>query len=331
MTCRRRLLGYALSFLPALALFGCLPASADPAAGTVRLGFVSPLSPSTELRGTSAFWERLAELGYTRGQNLEVESRWAEGHIDRLPALMAEVIRRKVDLIVTYSTPGALAAKNATTTIPIVVATMGDPVGTKIVASLARPGGNLTGLSHGYADIEGKWLELLKETVPRLSTVAVISNPNHATNRLVAKNLETVARGRGLKVRIVDVTGPETLVKAFGQAGRRAQAILVLSDPYMFARQAQIVSLAADHHLADLYTTPEFVDAGGLMSYGPDFAVMAGRTAEYVDKILKGAKAAEMPIEQPTRYLLLVNLAKAKVRGITIPESVLLRADGVIK
>jgi putative ABC transport system substrate-binding protein len=332
MSRRLALLGLALGFASAIALLNAPRVrAADPAQRTMRLGYVSPLSPSAELRGTNAFWERLSELGYVRGHSLIVESRWAQGRIDRLPALMSEVIRRKVDVLVTYSTPGAVAAKNATSTVPIVVATMGDPVGTKLVTSLAHPGGNLTGLSHGYADVEGKWLELLKEAVPRLSTVAVISNPDHPMNRLLARKLEDIAQTRGLKVRVFYVRGPESLDDAFGQAGRVAQAVLVLSDPYMFDHQRHIVELATAHRLPNMYTAPEFVDAGGLMAHGPDFAAMARRAADYVDKIFKGANPADLPIEQPTQYVLVVNLSAAKALGLTIPESILLRADEVVR
>jgi putative ABC transport system substrate-binding protein len=321
--------------LAALASAVCCPSvarAADPDQKVVRLGFVGPATPSTAPRALAAFWERLRELGYIEGENLVVERLWSEGRYDRLPALMAEMVGRKVDVLVTYSTPAALAAKNATTTIPIVGATMGEPVRTGVVASLARPGGNLTGLSVGWADgIGGKWLECLQETVPHLSTVAVITNPDNPVLRHLAKDVTAIARTRRLKVRIIDVRQPETLDRAFEQARQQAQAVLVFQDPVTVGNQRQVTALAAKYRLPAVYTLRDFVDAGGLMSYGPDLPVLYRRAAEYVDKILKGAKPADLPIEQPTQYVFVVNLKTAKALGLTIPESILIRADEVIR
>ncbi|MGH8611082.1 MAG: ABC transporter substrate-binding protein [Gammaproteobacteria bacterium] len=305
-------------------------AAAERADRVVRVGMVFPGSPTP--RYGPVFWERLRELGWVEGQNLIIERRWAEGRLDRLPALMAEMVERKMDVIVTQGTPHAIAAKNATSTIPIVNAGMGDPVGTGIAASLARPGGNLTGLSWGWTEgFAGKWLELLQETVPRLSTVAVIANPDHVMIRDQAKRLEAIAPTRGLKVRIIEVRGPEAFDLAFEQARRKAQAVLVLADPNLFAHQRRIVALAARHRLPDMHVMREFVDAGGLMAYGPDLAVMYRRAADYVDKILRGAKPADLPIEEPTKFIFIVNLKTAKALGLKLPESILLRADEVIK
>ena len=297
-----------------------------------RIGFVGPASSSTAPRALVAFWERLRELGYVEGQNLVIESRWAEGRYDRLPALMAEVIGRKVDVLVTYSTPAVIAARNATTTVPIVAAAMGDPVGTGLAASLARPGGNITGLSAGYDErFIGKLLELLQETVARLSTVAVIRNPNNLATRQQTEALRIAAPQLGVKIRIIEVREPNQVERAFEEAARRSQAVVVLSDPVIRVYQRQIIALVAKHRLVAIYPFPDFVDAGGLMAYGPDFVVMFRRAAEYADKILRGAKPADLPIEQPTRYVLSVNLKTAKALGITIPESILLRADEVIR
>ncbi len=312
-------------------LGSALARAAESAPKVVHVGFVSPLSPSTNMHGVDALWDRLRELGYVEGQNLLVETRWADGRIDRLAPLMAEMVRRKVDVLVTYSTPGAVAARNATSTIPIVVATMGDPIVTGLAVSLAHPGGNLTGLSHGYGDIGGKWLELLRETVPKLTTVAVITNPEHLMNRDEAKELEAIAPIRGIRVRVIEVRGPKGLDRAFEQAAREAQAVLVLSDPYMFAHQRRIVALAATQHLPDMHTVRDFVDAGGLMTYGPNVAVMFRRAADYVDKILKGTNPADLPIEQPTQYEFVINIKTANALGLSIPESILLRADEVIR
>ena len=306
--------------------------AAEPAQKAVRVGFVSPQSPSTELRGTGAFWERLHELGYVEGQNLVIEARWAEGRYDRLPALVAEVLGRKVDVLVTVASRATIVAQNATRTVPIVGAGLGDPLRTGLTASLAHPGGNLTGLSLGYTEgMAGKWLELLQETVPRLSTVAVIANPDNSPARDLAKELEVIAPARGLKLQVIEVREPGALDRAFEQARRKARAVLVLPDPILAAHREKVTALAAKHRLPSIYYLRDYVDAGGLMAYGPDLAVMWRRAADYVDKILKGAKPAELPIEQPTRYQLSINLKTAKALGLTIPESILIRADEVIR
>ena len=245
---------------------------------------------------------------------------------------MAELVGRKVDLLVTYGTPAAIAAKHATSTIPIVDAEMGDPIGTHIVSSLARPGGNLTGSSLGWSEeLAGKWLELLQETVPSLSTVAVIANLDHAMNRDQAKRLETVAPTRGIKIEIIKLSGPDTFARAFDEARRKAQAVLVLADPNLTTHRQRIVALATGHRLPDMHVVREFVDVGGLMAYAPDFIVLFRRAADYVDKILRGTNPADLPIEQPTKFMLIVNLKTAKTLGLRIPESILVRADEVIK
>jgi len=311
-----------------------LPAahSDEPTQRVARVGFVQPQSPSTATRGIDAFWAHLHELGWAEGQNLFVERRSAEGRYERLPALMTEVLGHKVDVLVTSGTAAAIAAKNATDKVPIVVGVMGDPLRTGLVASLARPGGNLTGLSLGYAEgMAGKWLQLLQETVPRLSNVAVITNPDNPLVRSLAKEVETIAPARGLKILRIEVRNPETLNHAFEQAGQKAQAVLVLPDPIIAEHRTQVSALATKYRLPTMYALRDFVDVGGLMVYGPDFAVAWRRAADYVDKILKGAKPADLPIEQPTKYVLVVNLKTAKALGITIPESILLRADEVIR
>jgi ABC-type uncharacterized transport system substrate-binding protein len=298
----------------------------------VRLGFVGASSSATASKGVTAFWDRLRELGYTEGENLVVERRWADGQLDRLPALMAEVVARKVDVIFTSGTPAAIAAKKATSTIPIVVAATGDPMGTGLVASLARPGGNLTGLSLEMTeDLSGKWLQLLQEAVTHLSTVAVISNPGSALVPKLAKHLESAARGRGVKLRFFDVREAVALASAFKQARREAQAALVVPDPVITEHRAEITALAATNRLPTIYTLLDFMETGGLMAYGVDAHVLFRRAAEYVDKILRGASPAELPVEQATQYRLVVNLKTARALGLTIPQSLLLRADEVIR
>jgi ABC-type uncharacterized transport system substrate-binding protein len=306
--------------------------AADPAQKVVRVGFVDPQSPSTSPRGLSAFWERLRELGYVDGQNLVVEARSAEGRAERLPALMNEVIARKVDVLVTWSTGAAIVAKNATSTVPIVAAVMGDPVGSGLAASLARPGGNLTGLSVGLAQgLTGKWVELLQELVPRLSTVAVIANPDTAIDRDLTKELRAIVPARGLKLQLIEVREPVALDRAFDQAGRKAQAVISLPDPVLFSHRVQVTALATKHRLPAIYPSRDYVEAGGLITYGPEFSVMFRRAADYVDKIVRGAKPGELPIEQPTQHVLVINLKTAKALGITIPQSIVLRADEVIR
>jgi putative ABC transport system substrate-binding protein len=323
-----------LALVAATAVFGSVFASAaEPAESIARVALVDPYSSPVSARETAAFWARLQELGWIQGRNLIAESRSAEGRIDRLPALMAEVIARRADVIVTRGTPATIAAKNATTTIPIVFASMSDPIGTGLVESLARPAGNLTGLSlESTQDLSGKWLELLQETVPRVSTVAVIADLNSSPfPRKLVEYLEPMAQKRGMKLCVIDVRDSRALTSAFKQARRQAQAALVLGDPLTITHRQEVTKLAASNRLPVMYPFLPFMDSGGLMAYGPDTVVLFRRAAEYVDKILRGAKPADLPIEQPTQFRLVVNLKTAKALGLTIPESILLRADDVIR
>ena len=317
-------LGIAVAFGPLIS-----PA-ADPAPRVVRLGFVGPLSPST--LSFAPFWQRLRELGWVEGENLLVERRTADGHLERLPGLIADVIDRKPDVLVTYGMPGAIAARKATTTIPVVAWAMVDPVRSGVVASLARPGGNVTGLATGYAQgFAGKFLEFLHEVVPQLSSVAVIVNPDNAMSRLLTQDLENDALARGLKLRLVELRSADALERAFETAGRRSQAVVVIGEPITLENMKQTTTLAAKYRLPAIYLQTEYVQTGGLLSYGPDFSFMWRRAGDYVDKVLRGANPADLPIEQPTRYVLSVNLKAAKALGIAIPESILLRADEVIR
>jgi putative tryptophan/tyrosine transport system substrate-binding protein len=330
---QRSVLAAALSVtaLACAAIWPNLVCAADPAQRIVRMGFVSPLSAATISPYNNTFWKRLPELGWVEGQNLVIEARSAEGHLERLPALIAEVIERKVDVLVTYGEAAAIAAKKATSTVPIVVAVMPDPVRSGLVASLARPGGNLTGMSGGDPTLNGKMLELLQEAVPRLSTVAVIVNPNNPMARNLAQDLQAFAPTRRLKLHIIELRGPEGLDRAFEQARRTARAIVVVGEPITLEHRGRVIALAAKYRLPAIYLDKWYVNAGGLMAHGPDYPVMWRRAAEYVDKILRGAKPEDLPIEQPTRYVLSVNLKTAKALGLTIPESILLRADEVIR
>ena len=312
----------------AFALAAVCGYGADPRQGHVRVGFVHSQSPSTASGGMSAFWERLRQLGYVEGQNLSIDARWAEGRYERLPALINDVLGGKPDVLVTYGYAAAAAAKNATTTVPIVGVAIGDAVRSGLTASVARPEGNLTGLSVGWTEgITGKWLEMLQETVPRLVTVVVIGNPNNAFDEQLVKELEGLAPARKLSLRMIKVSEPGALASAFEQAERTAQAVLVLPDAMFSAHRKEITALAAKHRLPAMYYLRDYVDVGGLMAYALDFAVLWSRAADFVDKILKGAKPADLPIEQPTEYLLFVNLKTAQTLGLKIPESILLRAE----
>jgi putative ABC transport system substrate-binding protein len=305
--------------------------AADVELQSARIGFVSPQTIST-VPTVAALWQRLRELGWRQGENLNVELSSAEGNIERLPELMNEMVARKLDVLITVGTPAALAARKATSTLPIVVAGMGDPLGTGLAASLARPGGNLTGLSLEMTeDLSGKWLELLQEAVPKLSTVAVVSNPESPLIRKVAGDLQRIGAGRGVKLRFADVRDAAGLDGAFKQASRGAQAVLVLPDPLTMNHVREITALAAAYRLPAIYPFLDFMDAGGLMAYSVDAAAVFRRAAEYVDKILRGAKPAELPIEQPTQFKLVVNLRTAKALGVTMPEAILVRADDVIR
>jgi putative ABC transport system substrate-binding protein len=307
-------------------------AGAQSSAETVRVTFVGSVSEATAPRAVAAFWTHLRQLGWVEGQNLIPKTYWADGRVERLPKLMADAVSQPVNVLVTFGTPAATAARKVSRTVPIVVMGMGDPVATGLVQSLARPGGNLTGLSAAWDQaFAGKWLELLRETTPRLATVAVLG---HSDNPLSVKVLEAVrarAAERGLKVRFLGLKAAEDIGPAIDEARQRAQALLVLSDPVTFTARRQLIALAAKHRLPTVFPMREFVDDGGLMSYGSDSADLGRRSAEYVDRILRGAKPGDLPIEQPTRFVLVVNLRTSRNLELQIPESILLRADEVIR
>ncbi len=325
-----------------LSLVAAPRASEAQQAGKVyRIGYLSPSSPSDPEslaspfgeRGLAAFRQGLRDLGYVEGQNFAIEGRWAEGKFERLPNLAAELVRLKVDVIVSVVTQATLAAKNATRTIPIVLVAAGDPVGSGLIASLARPGGNVTGPSAMYADLAGKQLELLKETVPRVSRVAVLWNPaNAAWQAQMLKATQVAAPALGLRVELLEARGAGELEGAFAAMTReRASALLVQVDVIFALHAKRIADLAAKHRLPAMYGSKEHVEAGGFMSYAPNALDVFRRAATYVDKILKGAKPADLPVEQPTKFEFVINLKTAKALGLTIPQSVLGRADEVIQ
>ena len=297
-----------------------------------RIGLLSPFSPSHAAAWHQAFRQGLRQLGWVEGQNISIEYRYAEGRNDRLPDLAADLVRLKVDIIVVSISTDALAAKNATGSIPIVMASAGDPVASGLVDSLARPGGNITGLSQIAPELAGKRLELLKETVPKLTRVAVLWHPGGATSPLAWKESQIPARALGLQLHSMEVRSSNDFAKAFEEATRgRVGALAVMPDPLFVRNLKPIADLAAKSRLPSIFHLREFADLGGLMAYGPDRSDMFRRSATYVDKILKGAKPADLPVEQPTRFELVINLMTARALGLTIPQTVFIRADHVIQ
>ncbi len=316
-----------------------LAAEAQPAGKAARIGVLSPGSPSGAGRNPSdlavlfaAFREGLRELGYVEGQNIKIESRWAEGNYDRLPGLAADLVRLKVDVIVTYGTPASQAAKRATGTIPIVMAAIIDPVASGLVTSIARPGGNLTGQSMMSPDLVAKQLEILKEAVPKVSRVAVLWNPANAGNAPQVRHAQDAAGALGVRLQSLGAKGPSEIDSAFtAMTSEQAGAVIVLVDAMLQENRTRITDLAARNRLPAVYGLSEYAEAGGLLAYGPNRLGMFRHAVTYVDKILKGAKPGDLPIEQPQTFELIVNLKTAKALGVTIPPSLLQRADQVIE
>jgi len=283
------------------------------------------------LRFLGALRQGLRELGYVEGQNIAIESRWAEGQYERLPALAVELVGLKVNALVTYGAAIA-AARQATEAIPIIMAVVIDPVTPGFAASLARPGGNLTGLSSMVPELVGKQLEILKEILPRVSRIALLGNPTNAGHAPQLRQAQDAARALGLRLQSLEARGPGEIDSAFAAMGReQAGAVVVLVDSMLIDQRTRIADLAARRRLPMVAWPIDYAEAGGLMAYGPSVADMFRRAATYVDRILKGAKAADLPIEQPTKFELVVNLRAAKALGLAIPQSLLLRADQVMQ
>jgi putative ABC transport system substrate-binding protein len=307
-----------------------LAAEAQQAGRVYRIGWINTASPGWQ---DDAFRERLSELGYVEGRNVVTDWRWVEGRFDQLPGIAAELANLKVDLIVAGGTPAAMAARRATTAIPIVMVVAADPVAAGLVASLGRPEGNVTGLTRISPELAGKRLELLKESLPKLSRLAVLwhdaSNPFTAS---LLKGTGVAAGAARLELQSVEVRSPGDLEDAFGvMTKKRAGAVIVLQDGLTIRHRAQIVELAAKRRLPAMYETRDWAAGGGLMAFGANDADLYRRAATYVDKILKGAKPADLPVEQPTRFEFVINLKTAKALGLTIPQSVLGRADEIIQ
>jgi len=317
-------------------------AGAQPPTKTWRIGYLGPVSPSAGAPLLESFRQGLRELGYAEGQNISIDYRWAEGRPDRFPALAVELTQLKVDVIVTYNNAGVAALQRATRTIPIVFGSAADPVANGYAASLARPGGNITGLTGLTEEVSRKWVELLREAVPTVFRVAVLTvsrtlavYPDRREcsdqNCRVWQLIEGTAKAAKAIPQLHAIAGPDEIEHAFANLIKdRAQGLIVLPHAVTNANRARIASLAAGHRLPGTYPDSEYVEAGGLMSYAPNYSDQHRRAATFVDKILKGAKPADLPIEQPTKFELVVNMKTAKALGLTIPQSILTRADTVI-
>jgi putative tryptophan/tyrosine transport system substrate-binding protein len=327
----RRLIGL-LVLLTCGFLFAPHLSHAQPPTNVPRLGLLSPFSPADTARWHEAFRQGLRDLGWVEGEHISLEYRYAEGSSDRLPGLAADLVRLNVDIIVAAVTPDALAAKHATTTIPIVMASPGDPVASGLVESLARPGGNITGLSQIAPELAGKRLERLNDIVPTLSRVAVLWDPQDRGSALSWHELQLPARRLGVQLQALEVRSANDLDHAFDEAIRvRAGALAIMPSPVFVTNLKRLADLAARSRLPSIFHLREFVDAGGLMAYGPDRSDLFRRAATYVDKILKGAKPADLPVEQPMKFELVINLRTAQALGLTIPPTLLFQADEVIR
>ena len=309
-----------------------LEARAQQANKIPRIGLLSPFSASDAVLWNQAFLQGLRDLGWVDGKTIDIEYRYGEGQNDRLPGLVADLVRLKVDIIVTSVSNDILAAKKATSEIPIVMAAAGDPVAIGIVASLSRPGGNITGLSQMTPDLTGKRLELLREIAPSVASVAVLFNPDDPISRLGLSEIQPSARKLGVEVQALEVRSPADLVQALhGAVAARVGALAMMPNPVFVTNLKQIADFALQNKLPSMFHLREFADDGGLVSYGVDRSDLYRRAATFVDKILKGAKPADLPIEQPTKFDLAINLKTARALGLTVPQSLLATADEVIE
>jgi putative ABC transport system substrate-binding protein len=295
------------------------------------IGYLGPSSPENTGPNTAAFLQRLRVLGWVEGRTITIEHRWAEGRSERVAEIAAEFVQQKVDVIVTTASNDAIAMKRATSVIPIVFAVSGDPVGTGLVATLARPGGNVTGLSLQSSDLAGKRLEFLREVVPGFQRLAILANPDSPNVRSELPEVQAGAHRLGFETATFQVRRAEDIESAFEALKSWADALYVVTDPLVFTNRIRVNTLALEVRLPTIYGFRESLDSGGLMSYGPNLPDLYRRTAEIVDQILRGTRPADIPVEQPTKFELVVNLATAKALGLTIPETFLVRADKVIE
>ena len=297
-----------------------------------RIGYLATADPAATRGLREALREGLRERGYVEGQNIAIEYRWTEGTIERLAELAAELVRLNVDLIFAWATPAALAAKQTTSTLPIVFVGVSDPVASGLVASLARPGGNVTGVSNIAGDLMGKLVELLVQVVPGFSRFAALGNGSNVATAVLLRETETAARSLGLQLQVVDIRAPEDFESAFATISRaRVMGVVIMPDPMFISQRQRIADLAIKNRLPTLFARRENAEAGGLISYGPSLPDQFRRATSYVDRIFKGAKPAELPVQGPIKFELVINLKTAKALGLIIPQSLLLRADEVIQ
>jgi putative tryptophan/tyrosine transport system substrate-binding protein len=312
-------------------------AAAWPLAGRAQqpkvptIGFLGATTAATQSQWTAAFVQRLGELGWVEGRTVAIEYRWAEGRSDRLPKIFAELVRRKVDVIFTHATPNVIAAKQATSVIPIVFTLVGAPVGAGLVTSLARPGGNVTGVSNLSSDLGGKRLELLREVVPALRRLAILTKIDNPSAVLEMGDVQAAAHTLGLEVAIAEIRRADDIASAVESLKGRADALIVPPDVLLLAHRIRINTLALGARLPTMHGSREYVEAGGLMSYGPNYSDLFRRSADYVDRILRGAKPTDLPVEQPTKFDFIINLTTGKALGLEIPPTLLARADEVIE
>ena len=316
-----------------LASAAAMPFAARAQSGAVRkLGFLGVSSPSAQSQWTAAFVQRLRELGWIEANNIVIEYRWAEGRTERFPEIVAEFVRLNVDAIVTAGTAATLAAKRASSTIPVVFATAGDPVATGLVASLARPGGNVTGLSNQAHDLAAKRMEIIREVLPGFSRLAILANVGSPLAVLQMAEAKAAAGTLGIAVATLEIRKGDDIGPALEEAIRsRAEAFYVVNEPLAFNHRARIAALALQARMPTMHDIREHVEAGGLMSYGPNFPDLYRRAASHTDKILRGTKAADIPVEQPTKFDLIINAKTAKAIGVNAPPMLLARADEVIE
>ena len=326
-----RLIGLAVILTASLNL-APLAAQGQQTGKLYRIGFLGNSTAALEAHLVGPFREGLRDLGYVEGQNIVIEYRWAEGKYERFPALIAELLAQKVEVIVTAGTPASLAVKKATTSVPLVMVAVGDPVDTGLVASLAKPGGNITGINSTVEGLEGKRLELLREVIPKLSHVAVLRNPENPTLLNYLKEMQVAAQVLGMKVQVFEARTPGEFDETFKAIVRARPGVLrVMGDRLFLHNRQRIMDFATKQRLPVMPGHPELVEAGGLMSFGPSYSSMHRRAAYFVDRILKGGKPADLPVERPTKFELVVNLKAAKALGLTIPQTLLQRADQVIQ
>ena len=320
-----------LALVAVIALL-CAPAQTHAQAKAARIGYLSGNPASDTKDAFDAFRAKLRELGYVEGKNLSIESRYADGRYEKLPELARELVKLRVDLIFTYGTPASRAAKNATSAIPVVFGVVSDPIAAGLVASLSRPGGNVTGVTPNNPELSAKRVGLIKEAVPGITRVGVLANPEFPATSNMVNETRAGAQALGVELQLVEARSPAELTQAFGAIRqKKSEAVVVLADAMFIAQQRRVAELALSERIPSIYHLRHFVEAGGLMSYGAEYTELFQQSALLIDRILRGAKPANLPVEQPWRYALAINLKTAKALGLTVPQSLVVRADYVIQ